>query len=286
MLGYSHPGPQGNRAPEPARPVVVVCPQLCPQVVNPSRLLWKQPARDAPGQCPDRVLAGQSPIAGEVAWVTDLVVRGILGVAGNLGSQERNKRWTPAARRHPQAGRAAPGAGLTLWIASAYRCSVTGCRPVPHVHGSSNVRGWAVPADQAETGPRKSCTADPPVVAAPDTPWREAREQAYVPAEQPSSSQGARFPSAHAHPRRPVHPVVAPPQGPQEPGRLTAAAPRSAATPCCPRRTDSPTQRRSGGPCAAVVARGPAPSSSTWPCRRSMRRGPRLPRRRLGWASW
>ena len=25
-------------------------------------------------------------------------------------------------------------AGLTLWIASAYRCSVTRCRPVPHVH--------------------------------------------------------------------------------------------------------------------------------------------------------
>src|SRR4051794_36820935 len=120
MLGYPHPGPQGDRAPEPARPVVVVCPQLCPQVVNPSRLLWKQPARDAPEPCSDRVLAGQSPVAGEVAWVTDLVVRGILGVPGNLGSEERNKRRTPAARRHPQAGRAASGAGLTLWIASAY----------------------------------------------------------------------------------------------------------------------------------------------------------------------
>ena len=50
---------------------------------------------------------------------------------------------------------------------------------------------------------------------------REAREQADLPAEQPSSPQGARVPSAHAHPRRPRHHLRAPPQGPQEPRGLS-----------------------------------------------------------------
>ena len=50
---------------------------------------------------------------------------------------------------------------------------------------------------------------------------RTSREQAYVPAEQPSSPQGARFPPAHAHPCGPRDSVLAPPQGSQEPGRLT-----------------------------------------------------------------
>ena len=50
---------------------------------------------------------------------------------------------------------------------------------------------------------------------------REAREQADLPAEQPSSPQGARVPSAHAHPRRSRHHLRAPPQGPQEPRGLS-----------------------------------------------------------------
>ena len=50
---------------------------------------------------------------------------------------------------------------------------------------------------------------------------REAREQADLPAEQPSSPQGARVPSAHAHPRRPRHYLRAAPQGPQEPRGLS-----------------------------------------------------------------
>ena len=43
---------------------------------------------------------------------------------------------------------------------------------------------------------------------------RKFREQAYVPAEQPSPCPQARIPSAHAHPRRPRRLVVASPQGP------------------------------------------------------------------------
>ena len=42
---------------------------------------------------------------------------------------------------------------------------------------------------------------------------RKSREQAYVPAEQPTSCQEARLPSSHAHPRRSLDPVVASPQG-------------------------------------------------------------------------
>lgn len=64
---------------------------------------------------------------------------------------------------------------------------------------------------------------------------RQSREQAYVPAEQPSSPQDARFPPADAHPCRPRHPGVAPPQGPQPSGSLTDAS-SVAVIPCSPPR--------------------------------------------------
>lgn len=77
-----------------------------------------------------------------------------------------------------------------------------------------------------------------------NTTEREAREQAYVPAEQPSPPQGARLPPAHAHPRRPFHPVLAPPQGPQEPRRLTARLPAAPVLPAAYRLTDGEGFRR------------------------------------------
>src|SRR4051812_46264789 len=67
-------------------------------------------------------------------------------------------------------------------------------------------------------------TSAPARRGCPDPPWRETREQAYVPAEQPPPSQGARVPPADAHPCRSRDPVLAPPQGPQQPGRLTAGS--------------------------------------------------------------
>src|SRR6478735_1269745 len=54
---------------------------------------------------------------------------------------------------------------------------------------------------------------------------RDTREQADLPAEQPSSPQGARFPSAHAHPCRSCGHLLAPPQGPQEPRGLSEPRP-------------------------------------------------------------
>ena len=89
-----------------------------------------------------------------------------------------------------------------------------------------HARGWAVPAEEPSTTTTLFAVRTiPPVEWTPQEKLhrREAREQAYVPAEQPPPPQGAWFPPAHAHPRRPLDPVGASPQGPQQPGRLTAA---------------------------------------------------------------
>jgi hypothetical protein len=82
------------------------------------------------------------------------------------------------------------------------------------------------------------------------------REQAHLPAQQPSSGQDARLPSADAHPRRPRDPRRSPPQGSQEPRGLTSGLRREpvrpAPSPCCPRHTASPTPRRSVTPRGAA----------------------------------
>lgn len=130
---------------------------------------------------------------------------------GEPRSGELNPLRQAAATRHPQAwgwvrrlAASTPGVGLTLWNRSAYRWPVIRCR-------SQSFRSRR----QCRSAGPEACTSTE----------REAREQAYVPAEQPSSPQGARVPPAHAHPCRPRHLVVAPPQGPQEPGGLTAGPP-------------------------------------------------------------
>ena len=72
-------------------------------------------------------------------------------------------------------------------------------------------RGWAVPVDS-------------PVALRPRTTAhirRRPREQAYVPAEQPSPAQDARLPPADADSRRAQHPVHPPAQGSQPPRRLS-----------------------------------------------------------------
>lgn len=48
-------------------------------------------------------------------------------------------------------------------------------------------------------------------------PYGVCCDQADLPAEQPASCQGARFPSAHAHPCRPCCPRGSSPQGPRSP---------------------------------------------------------------------
>ena len=56
----------------------------------------------------------------------------------------------------------------------------------------------------------------------------EPREQAHLPAEQPSTGQDPRLPPAHAHPRRPRHPGLSSPQGSLRTVRLRLDA-------CCQR---------------------------------------------------
>lgn len=125
-------------------------------------------------------------------------------------------------------------AGLTLQRGSAYRCKVT--------------RGPLV-VDRRRTfteiHPASGCAVEgrcqPKAVAHPfagvDTRTNKTlenfREQAYVPAEQPSPSQGARFPPAHAHPRRSRHPLGTPPQGPQRAFGLTTDHGRAPSRTAC-----------------------------------------------------
>ncbi len=116
-------------------------------------------------------------------------------------------------------------AGLTLNLVSAYRCKVARrplvvdrCRTSTEIHASPRVcavGGRCLPKFGAGH-PRRSGHPHRDNIG-------EFREQAYVPAEQPPPSQGARFPPAHAHPRRPRHPFLAPPQGAQGTGSLTPA---------------------------------------------------------------
>jgi hypothetical protein len=89
--------------------------------------------------------------------------------------------------------------------------------------------------------PRSTTTHQPPNTG-------DNREQAYFPAEQPSSRQDARFPSAHAHPCRPLDPVCSPQQGPQAPRGLTRR-PVSLSWSVSPRVRGSAARRPWLGPC-------------------------------------
>ena len=207
------------------------------------------------------------------------------GGGGNPGRGEGNKAAGAAARLHPQAAWMGPDGGLTVSRASAYRWPVTwlatGCRVSAIGLVSTGAacprrgscRGWAVPAERPRTGSRRAAVRG--TIRSPRTPphhEREAREQAYVPAEQPSSPQGARLPPADAHTRRSLDPVQPSPQGPQEPGRLTARA--RGTRRCSPLSTASPPLTASAERCARGDAPAPRPSWSTsgWIRTRTRRR--------------
>lgn len=91
---------------------------------------------------------------------------------------------------------------------------------------------------------------DPTDAARPPTdPGAVPSEQAHVPAQQQASCQDARFPPAYADPRRSLHPVLPPPQGPREPVCLTAKR-NVLVVPAAPQRLTSSRQFRD------VVRRG------------------------------
>ena len=205
------------------------------------------------------------------------------GVWGNLGRPERNKPRQRGARRHPQGWgeglrrrfdpverQRVPLAGHPVSTGAACPCScaLVGGRCQPKGAGGT-LRSEALPIR------RRGC---------PVTPWREAREQAYVPAEQPPPSQGARVPPAHAHPRRPRHPVLASSQGPQEPGRLRACPPSAGRPPCSAPPIDCVTPipfgtRFVGG---AAPVHGPSWSTCSTPDSRSGSTEPVAPPARVG----
>ncbi len=111
------------------------------------------------------------------------------------------------------------------------------CPREPHA-----VRGWAVPAERRADRPDQPALPICLAWLTPDTSWRKAREQAYVPAEQPPPSQGARLPPADAHPCGSRHPRIASSQGTQEPGGLSANHPYPV-LPAAQRLTDAPSFR-------------------------------------------
>jgi len=159
------------------------------------------------------------------------------------------------ARRVPLAGRS-PSTGAACPRSATWR-----------------PRGRAVPVEPPAPTP---CGVD-----IPRNLRRNSREQAYVPAEQPSPSQGARLPPAHADPCRSRHPVGPSPQGPQEPGRLTARA--RGTRRCSPLSTASPPLTASAARCVRgdAPARRPSLSTCGWtatPHRRRPRWGSRSAR--------
>ncbi len=110
--------------------------------------------------------------------------QGVLHRPGRSGPMVR--AWSGAARFDPLGG------NRVAWV----------CRPgrlVPPVPCSSV----------------RTRRAHPGHHSVPPSTSGDTREQAYVPAEQPSSCEDARFPPAHADPRRPVHPRGSSHQGTQ-----------------------------------------------------------------------
>ena len=120
-------------------------------------------------------------------------------------------------------------AGLTLWRALAYRRrGLVGRFRMPVTRSRVS--------DCGRRRDRPASTRGPPG----STSYGDQREQAYFPAEQPSSRQDPRLPPAHAHPCRPRHPRCPSSQGPLRALRLRPRA-------CCPRSTGcvtAPTSRQ------------------------------------------
>ena len=69
------------------------------------------------------------------------------------------------------------------------------------------------PSRGLPTSVRAAVLAEGNLAGGDSNTWRLNYEQENLPAEQPSSRQGARLPSAHAHPCGPRHPRCSPSQG-------------------------------------------------------------------------
>ena len=144
---------------------------------------------------------------------------------GELGSADANKSDTCGSSGCPQVphrrGQVFPACAGSEGPRQGVRSlGLTGLRRNPYRWAVEPVStGAACPRLSRAGGRCQSTRIHVPVPLIPTTPdtRRSSREQAHVPAEQPSSSQGARLPPPDAHPRGPLHPVRASAQGSQEP---------------------------------------------------------------------
>ena len=173
-------------------------------------------------------------------------------------------------------GPAVPGRPPRRRVSSAMLVGVCG-RTVPSASAVHRAR----PADQppgTAVGSAPSLPARPARVRPPAGAHRRCRvvgvprEQAHVPAEQPSPVQDPRLPAADAHPRRPGDPRRSSAQGSREALRLR----------CCPRRHACAGVRsspRSSGPAGAPGGRPWCSTTSPNGPSRPVRGGPRRTRR-------
>ena len=147
--------------------------------------------------------------------------------------------------------------------------SRAGCRrPPPHVDDRCvDVRWWpaGTPASLPPGRPHRSPT--PGQTLWPDHGSEPIDEQAHLPAEQPSAGQDPRFPPPDAHPRRTLHPLGAPSQGPLRAVGLSSRSPRPcsrAPRGCAAARTSprpSDAARAQVAPCSSSISiAAPAPT--------------------------
>jgi hypothetical protein len=231
------------------RPACV--PQVCPHLVNLAVALWKQPAEtlttarpgpdnrrstpESPPQWPVLHTTGPSgrPERGETRRASNITLRRgreqyaihrlTDGPGAVVPGEYDGGSATPG---RPTGGFDGPKSRSVPFVGHPVSTGAACPRSLRSVRSwSPGVRGRAVPVgtrgDPYQHRPTSSgdCLADRRRDA-PELHRSDAREQADLPAEQPPAPQGARLPAAHAHPRRPFHPVLQAAQGPQEPRGL------------------------------------------------------------------
>ncbi len=190
----------------------------CRTAVGPASGVQRGRGAHGPHVCPQVVHAAGQPSTSRTAeQLPDVLCVGA-GAGTRCVSAQGDGRGEPRGPAHatspvtaeasgcPQACRFDPVSGHRVPLGG--RTGVDRCRRVRVRAVSSRPA-----ADRTPFAPRPRTTLA--------TPPETCREQAHLPAEQPSSPQGARLPPADAHPCRAGHPVRASAQGPRQARRLS-----------------------------------------------------------------
>ncbi len=240
-------------------PITPYGPQGCPQPVG-SRSGLARGRDTTPGASDQRRTLTRLGPPPQADRRNRLVFGRGLSACRRRHSDVGGRDWSARRRRRRAGGHPAPGGparltparlttgrrdrtfGLACDPAVAVACPCGSLRGRPTAYRRTSGPSLA---PSVRPGPGNPQPGDP--VVTPKT-WSCCREQADLPAEQPPSREDARFPPAHAHPRRPRHPRRSSPQGPRRalglrPGR------------CCPPRTGCGGPRTSAPP--SGLARAP-----------------------------